>query len=211
MILSRALLAALVCLPAPVSSASAQVSRVAFEPVVAADAVAGSTVPRSAGVWIDLFGAFRIAEGLDLVARPIFNRRTFDGEWQTQIYQLGLRYERPGDIGMRVEAGYMPSAIGLGLLENRPDINPVVSQHSSYYLPLPRADAALPRTFLIPASYPLGGQLTVSARRWDARVAIADSPPARGRPFLDAGDQPRMFNAVAGFGVTPPNSTKPKP
>ena len=201
--LRRALLPAAIALVAAAGPAAGQVARVAFEPVLAVDAVAGSDVPRSAGVWIDLFGALRLADGLDLVARPVVNRRTFDGEWQTQIYQLGLRYERPGRIGFRIEGGVMPSPIGLGMLENRPDINPVVSQHSAYYLPLPRADAALPRTFLIAGTYPLGAQLTVSATRWDARVAVVDSSPARGRPFLDAGAQPRLANVVAGFGVTP--------
>ena len=184
-------------------AAGAQVSRVAFEPVVAVDAVAGSDVPRSAGVWIDLFGALRIADGLDVIVRPVLNRRTFDGEWQAQMYQLGLRYERPGRVGVRLEAGVMPSPIGLGILESRPDRNPVVSQHSAYYLPLPRTDPAAPRTFLIAAAYPLGAQVSVSGRGWDARAAVVDSSPARGRPFIDAGTQPRMRNLVAGLGVTP--------
>ena len=200
---SRFLLFALMSLAVSAGAATAQTARVAFEPVVAVDAAAGSDVPRSAGVWIDLFGALRLADGLDLVARPVVSRRTFDGEWRTQIFQLALRYERPGRVGLRFEGGVMPSPIGLGMLENRPDINPVVSQHSAYYLPLPRGDAALPRTFLIAGTYPLGAQVTLSGRRWDARFAVVDSSPARGRPFLDAGTQPRMANVVAGFGVTP--------
>ena len=199
----RAPLFAAIWLAVSAGSAAAQTARVAFEPVVAVDAAAGSDVPRSAGVWIDLFGALRLADGLDLVARPVVSRRTFDGEWRTQIFQLALRYERPGRVGLRLEGGVMPSPIGLGMLENRPDINPVISQHSAYYLPLPRSDAALPRTFLIAGTYPLGAQVTLSGRRWDARLAVVDSSPARGRPFLDAGAQPRMANAVAGFGVTP--------
>jgi len=199
----RALFLAVTLLAVAAGPAAGQAARIAFEPVVAVDAAAGSDVPRSAGVWIDLFGAFRVADGLDLIARPVVTRQAFDGEWQTQIYQLGLRYERPGRIGLRLEGGVMPSPIGLGMLENRPDINPVVSQHSAYYLPLPRGDAVLPRTFLIAGTYPLGAQLTLSARRWDARVALVDSSPARGRSFIDAGGQPRMANVVAGFGVTP--------
>lgn len=182
---------------------AAQAGRVAFEPVVAVDAVAGSEVPRSAGVWIDLFGALRIAEGLDVIARPVVSRRAFDGAWTSQVYQLGLRYERPGRVGLRLEAGVIPSPIGLGILESRPDANPVVSQHSAYYLPLPRIEQSAPRTFLIAAAFPLGAQVSVSGRGWDARVAVLDSSPARGRPFIDAGSQPRMRNAVAGVGVTP--------
>lgn len=185
------------------SPAAAQAGRVAFEPVIAVDAVAGSEVPRSVGVWIDLFGALRIAEGLDVIARPVVSRRAFDGEWQAQVYQLGLRYERPGRVGLRVEAGVIPSPIGLGVLEGRPDANPVVSQHSAYYLPLPRINPGAPRTYLIAAAYPLGAQVSVSGRGWDARAAVLDSSLARGRVFADAGTQPRMRNAVAGVGVTP--------
>lgn len=182
---------------------AAQAGRVAFEPVIAVDAAAGSEVPRSAAVWIDLFGALRIAEGLDVIVRPVISRRAFDGEWQTQLYQLGLRYERPGRVGLRLEAGVIPSPIGLGILESRPDTNPVVSQHSAYYLPLPRLHQRAPRTFLIAAAYPVGAQVSVSGRGWDARAAMVDSSPARGRPFTGAGTQPRMRNVVAGLGVTP--------
>ena len=177
--------------------------RVAIEAVAAADAGAASEVPRSAGVWLDLFTAVRLVDGLDFVARPLVTRRTFDGAWQKQMYQLGLRYERPGRVGLRLDAGQMPSPIGLALLENRADLNPVVSPHSAYYLPLPRFDPELPRTFLIAAAYPLGAQATVSGRGWDARAAVLDSSPVRGRPFFGSNKPPRLLNTVVGFGITP--------
>ena len=104
---------------------------------------------------------------------------------------------------MRVDAGQMPSPIGLALLENRADLNPVISQHSAYYLPLPRVDPELPRTFLIAAAYPLGAQVTFSARGWDARAAVTDSSPVRGRPFFGSNKPPRLRNTVVGFGITP--------
>jgi hypothetical protein len=77
--------------------ARAQTGRIALDAVASADADAGSTVRREPGVWFDVFGAFRIRDGLDLVARPVLLRRTFDGRWQKQMYQLGVRYERPID------------------------------------------------------------------------------------------------------------------
>jgi hypothetical protein len=55
----------------------------------------------------------------------------------------------------------------------------------------------------IGAAYPLGSQITVATRRWDARAAFVDSSPVRGRPFFGATKPPRMANVVAGFGVTP--------
>jgi hypothetical protein len=97
----------------------------------------------------------------------------------------------------------MPSPIGIAMLENRPDLNPVVSQHSAYYLPLPRVDPEIPRTFLIAGAYPFGAQLTVSKGWWDARVAAIDSSPVRGRSLLGSNKPPRLLNGVAGVGVTP--------
>jgi hypothetical protein len=187
--------------------AAAQTRRIALDVVTAADGVIGSTVPRSTAVWLDVFAAVRVAEGLDLVARPVLSRRSFDGVWSKQIYQLGVRYERPAasarGVGLRLEVGQMPSPIGIAMLENRSDLNPVVSQHSAYYLPLPRIDPEIPRAFLIAGMYPFGGQATVAARAWDARVAVIDSSPVRGRPLLGTNKPPRLRNTVVGVGVTP--------
>lgn len=192
------------------SPAAAQTDRIALDTVLSADADAGSTVRREEGVWIDVFAAYRLFEGFDLLARPVILRRTFDGQWTKQIYQLGIRYERPGDpargwrsVGLRLDAGQMPMPIGIGMLENRQDLNPVISQHSAYYLPLPRVDPEIPRTFLIAGSYPLGAQLTLATAKWDARVAAIDASPVRGRNMLGSNLPPRMANWIAGFGVTP--------
>jgi hypothetical protein len=173
----------------------------------AVDAVADSTPPRSTAVWFDIFAAVRLAEGLEIIARPVIARRAFDGDWQTQMYQLGVRYElrgtRASDLGVRVEVGQMPSPIGIAMLENRADLNPVISQHSAYYVPLPRVDPEIPRSYLIAGSYPFGVQLTVSSGWWDARVAAIDSSPVRGRPLLGDGNPPRLLNGVAGIGFSP--------
>jgi hypothetical protein len=175
--------------------------------VAAVDAVHGSTPTRKTVGWIDIFAAVRVTDGLDIVARPVITRRTFDGEWQKQMYQLGLRYEHqaeaPGKLGLRFEVGQLPSPIGIGVLENRADVNPVVSQHSAYYLSLPRVNPEIPRTYLIAGTYPFGAQATVSGRGWDARVAAIDGSPIRGRNMMGSNKPPRLLNVVAGFGVTP--------
>ena len=145
----------------------------------------------------------RIADNLDLRVRPVVFRRAFDGAWQAQIYELALRYERPGAIGLRVDAGQFTSPIGLSILENRPDKNPVVSPHSTLYLPIPRYEAGTPSTYLLAAAYPLGAKVTVSGAKWDARAAVIDSSPVRGRPFFGDNKPPRMANVVAGVGFTP--------
>ncbi len=183
--------------------AAAQTSRFALDVVAAADAGHGSQLTRKATGWFDLFGAVRVADNLNLRVRPVVFRRAFDGEWRGQIYELALSYERPGRIGVRVDAGQFTSPIGLSLLENRPDKNPVVSPHSTLYLPIPRYEAGTPSTNLLSAAYPLGAKVMVSGAKWDARVAVLDSSPVRGRNFFGANKPPRMANLVAGAGFTP--------
>ena len=185
------------------TAAFAQTSRVALDVVAAADAGHGSQVRRESTVWLDAFAAVRIGEHFAFRVRPVVFRRAFDGSWQTQMYELALRYERPGPIGVRVEGGYFPSPVGLAILENRPNQNPVISQHSTLYLPIPRYEPGTPNTFLLAASYPLGAKVTVSGSKWDARAAVVDSSPIRGRPIFGDDLPPHMANLVAGIGFTP--------
>jgi hypothetical protein len=195
-------LAAALILAAPVV-ASAQTSRFALDTVAAVDIDRGSQVTRKATAWFDVFGAVRIVDGLDLRVRPVVFRRLNDGQWRGQLYELALRYERPGAIGFRVDAGQFSGPIGLSLLENRPNKNPVVSQHSTLYLPIPRYEAGTPSTNLLAAAYPFGAKVTVSTARWDARAGVIDSSPIRGRNFFGANRPPRMANFIAGVGFTP--------
>lgn len=197
----RAACACLVALCA--HPAAAQSLPVSVEAVAAADAAVDSTVSRHPTSWLDLFGALRVVDGLDLTARPLVTRRSFDGDWQVQMYELGARYERGRAYGVRANVGLQPSPIGLALLTNRPDLNPVVSINSAYYLPLPVFEPGAPRVNLIAAAYPLGATMTVSGPRWDARVAAIDSSPTRARPVFGDGRPPRMANTVIGAGLSP--------
>ena len=185
------------------ASATAQTSPVALDVVAMVDGDAGSHVARNSVAWFDAFASVRIRQGLDFRVRPVVSRRTFDGAWQTQMYELALRYERPGDVGMRFDAGQITSPIGLAILENRPELNPVISQHSTLYLPVFRFESGTPTQFLMAASYPLGAQLMFSGKKWDARVAATDSSPVRNRPFFGKNKQPRVLNGVIGAGMTP--------
>ena len=194
---------ALVALTLSATAASAQQSRFALDAVVAADVDHGSEVTRKSTAWFDVFGAARIVGGFDVRVRPVVFRRSFDGSWQGQFYELALRYERPGPIGVRVDAGIFTSPIGLSMLENRPDKNPVISQHSTLYLPIPRYEPGTPSTNLLAAAYPLGAKVTFSGARWDARAAVVDSSPVRGRSLFGDNKPPRMANFVAGAGFTP--------
>ena len=182
---------------------AAQTSRLALDTVVAVDGDAGSQVTRKSTAWFDVFAAVQLADGWSLRVRPVVFRRSFDGAWQKQIYELAVRYERPGAVGVRVDVGQFVSPIGFAILENRPNRNPVVSQHSTLYLPVPRYEPGTPTTFLIAASYPFGAQVTASTQTWDVRAAVTDSSPIRGRPFFGNNKPPRMANVIAGGGITP--------
>ena len=186
-----------------VSPALGQTSRVAFDTVAAVDGDTGSFVPRKSTAWFDAFTAVRIVDGLDLRARPVVFRRSFDGKWQAQMYELSLRYEKSGRIGFRFDGGQFPSPIGLSITENRPNTNPVISQHSTLYLPIPRYETGTPSTTLLGAAYPLGAKVTVSGAKWDARAAITDSSAIRGRPLFGDNRPPWLTNVVVGGGVTP--------
>lgn len=192
-----------ILLMSPPQIAAAQTSHLALDIVAAADVEAGSQVRRESTAWFDAFGAVRLSTNLQFRVRPVVFRRSFDGDWQAQMYELAVRYERPGAVGVRFDAGQFPSPIGLSILENRPNKNPVVSQHSTLYLPIPRYEPGTPTTFLLAAAYPLGATITISGAKWDARAAVIDSSPVRGRPFFGDNKPPRMANVVAGAGFTP--------
>ena len=183
--------------------ASAQTSRLALEAVAAADGAVDSTVTRKATGWVDLFSAVRITDGVTAVARPLVARRTFDGGWDFQMYELGVRYERGTRTAVRLNLGWQPSPVGQFLLENRPDLNPVVSLNSAYYLPVPNFERGTPREFLIGAAYPLAATVTVSGARWDARASVMDRSPLRSTALFGDADIVKRPNVAVGAGVTP--------
>jgi hypothetical protein len=195
-----ALALAIVALASP---ALAQTSRLALDVVAAADGDSGSEVTRKPTMWLDAFAAVRLTDGLELRTRPVVFRRSFDGEWRAQFYELAVRYERPGPVGWRFELGQFSSPVGLSILENRPNLNPVVSPHSTLYLPIPRIEPGTPTTYLLAASYPLGARVTVSGLKWDARASVTDSSPIRGRPLFGDDPPPRLANVMVGGGFTP--------
>src|SRR5207244_1562946 len=111
---------------------------------------------------------------------------------------------RAGRVATRVDAGYIASPIGLGMLDMRADANPTIRPHLSYFVPLMPFDRAAPMVGPIVASYPLGAQVTASTSWWDARGAVVSSAPTR-RFALNAGvPNPRATPVlVAGGGATP--------
>jgi len=156
----------------------------------------------SGGVTFDVLGGWRLGSRLDLLARPVVSKRP-DGSWDANLYQLALRYTRPGNVLLRVEAGYLPSPIGILPLESRADLNPVIIPATSYAATLPIFEAGTPAVQLTTANYPLALQVTSSGTHWDARGAMLGSSPARVRPLTGDDYPPSSPQLAFGGGITP--------
>jgi len=160
------------------SSGAQELSRVGVDSVVAVDQFGGENAVDRPNIIVDISAVVRLSDSWRAFVRPWF-RQPRTPVWDKQIYQAMLQYERPGDIGIRVDLGYLASPFGLGMMDTRPGINPTIAGHAAYFTPLPAFDRGLPRVQAVASTYPLGGQVTVSTDRWDARGAVVGSTPVR--------------------------------
>jgi hypothetical protein len=204
--------AALLCIVAALSPSPAHaqaVSRFSLESVVGIDEFGGENVNNRPQIVIDIFAGMRVGDNWQFFVRPWFRlpRPTTPtapaAPWDKQLYGAGVRYERPGKISTRVEAGYLVSPVGLGLFDVRPDVNPTIAQHLSYLIPMPPFDTTVPVERPLSSTYPLGGLVTLSTNHWDARAAVVNSSPTR--PYaVGAVTRPRQTPVFElGGGVTP--------
>ncbi len=185
----------------PASSQS--LARFSLDSVVAVDLFRGQNAAERPNIVIDVTGVVRLGDGWLFYIRPWF-RQPRSPEWNKEIYQAAVQYTRNGAISTRVDAGYIVSPIGLGMLDTRPGVNPVIGTHFSYVQSMPAFDPGSPRVTPLAASYPLGGQVTVSTDRWDVRSAVINSAPTRQYVINNNGTNPRATPVlVAGGGITP--------
>ncbi len=195
--------------PAFAQGAAESVERFSLDSVIGVDSFGGQNVSSQPQIVIDVSAAVRIGDNWQLYVRPWFRLpRPASGSattppWDTEIYQAGVRYERPGPIAVRFDGGYILSPIGLGLLDSRQNLNANILPHLSYLVPMPAFAPAAPRVLAVSNAYPLGAQLTISTSHWDARAAVVNSAPTR--PYiLGATTNPRQTPVVvAGGGITP--------
>ncbi len=201
-------LAALWLILATPLSAGAQdtrLSRLTVDTVAAVD-VSGSNGDTTTGIVTDALVSFELRPGVQLVARPFLQRLAGSGEWNAQVWIAALRYEAGEQIAVRVDAGFIPSPVGIANLMLRPHTNPTIALPASLFTALPTLEVGGPRTTLLGAVYPLGVSATASSLRWDIRAAVIDSSPFRTRRvFADdaPANPPRLRNVVVGGGVTP--------
>jgi hypothetical protein len=197
-----AMLVAALCVP--LAAAAQEPARVSVDSVAGVDLFKGQASTDRPDASLDIGIVVRVSDGWIAYVRPWFFKSSLETTWAREIYQAAVQYQRGGRVATRIDAGYIASPIGLGMLDMRADLNPTIRPHLSYFIPLMPFDRAAPRLGPIVASYPLGVQLTASTRAWDARAAVVSSAPTR-RFALNAADpNPRATPVVvAGGGVTP--------
>ena len=147
---------------------------------------------------IDTFATVEMAPRLQASFRPLVWRRA-NGQWTGAIDHASVRYEFNRGANWRIEAGKFPSPVGLGMTENRANVNDgVLWCHRPYYGRLPPLAAGGPRHALVAATYPIGVQVNASGDRWDARAAVLDRSPVQ-----PASDTSEHTNAMVGAGISP--------
>jgi len=179
--------------------------RLALDGAVSISQWAGENAAASPDIIVDFTAAFRLGHGWQAYIRPWLRQpSTAPHDWDTTIYTAALQYERVGPVSTRVDLGYIVSPIGIGMLDMRPDANPTIMTHMAYVIPMPSFETGVPSSLPIASSYPLGGQLTTSTRRWDARAAVLTTPPNRRYVLYASSPNPPSRPAiVVGGGITP--------
>jgi hypothetical protein len=196
------------CCLLPATARAQSVARFSLDSAASIDLFRGQSTVDQPNVILDVTGVVRLGGGWLAYVRPWFRQPrkpglTREENWDKQIYQAALQYERAGTVSTRIDAGYIASPIGFGMMDTRPGINPTIAPHLSYVTPMPAFDPGAPRVDPIAATYPLGGQLTLSTTEWDARVAVVDSAPTRIYVIHGATNPHRTPVIVTGGGFTP--------
>lgn len=202
---SWAALAFLVAAPA----AAQGPARFSLESVAAIDEFAGENASNRPQIILDVSFSVRLGDHWQAYLRPWFRMPRPNSptaaipDWDRELFQASLRYERRGRVGIRVDVGQILSPIGLGIYDVRPGLNPTIVPHISYVQPVPVFDPTVPRVSVVSSTYPIGAQLSVSTVRWDARAAVVNSAPTRGYAIGAVTNPKPTPVLVAGGGVTP--------
>jgi len=182
----------------PIGAAAQSWQRVSLDTSTSVDHFNNDATATRPQIIVDIAASVRLGKGWQGYIRPWF-RLPRTPDWDRQIYQAALRYEHAGPIAMRVDLGYFASPIGLGMLDTSPSTNPMIGPHMSYFVPMMPFDSGGPRVRAVAASYPLGGQISLSGRWWDARGALVSSSPSR-MVVIGGSDKPRPTPVVEGGG-----------
>jgi hypothetical protein len=201
----NAALALLAWLLLGATAAAQEVERLSLDAAVSATQAFGPGAGDRPDIIVDFTATARLGSGWVAYVRPWFRQASTDPyDVAKEIYQAALQHERSGRISTRFDAGYILTPIGIGMMDMRPDSNPVATTHLSYVIPMPPFEFGAPASWAVASSYPLGAVLTASTRKWDARGGLMASPPNRMYVLGSSDPNPktRPF-AVIGGGVTP--------
>jgi hypothetical protein len=174
--------------------------RVAIDSVIGTQDFFGGTEDWPTQYVFDTFMSAEIHPRWQVSFRPKLWRTR--GDWHPLVDQLSIETGFRKGSNWRIEAGRFPSPIGLGMTENRADLNAgVIWWHRAYYMPIPSIGEGQPRVSLVSAVYPEGAQVSTSADHWDARAALVDKAPVafwRAQPGAS-----RSPNGIVGAGLRP--------
>jgi len=186
--------------PGATAEAQSHSRRFALDTVLGVQDIFDSTRDWPTVGVFDTYASAELARRLQVSVRPKFWR--LNGEWDLVLDQVSLQYAFRRGTNWRIEAGRFPSPVGLGMTENRSNVNgSVLWWHRPYYQPLPPLGAGAPMVSLISAAYPNGVLVTTSSDRWDARAAIVDKAPVEF--WSGETGASRHPNVIVGAGVTP--------
>lgn len=179
-------------------------SRVSVESVTMIDVIRGEGTTGNPDASLDVMAVGRLGRGWTVIVQPwFFKSSAVKSEWAKEIYQAAVRHERPGRVATRLEAGFISSPIGLGMLDARADVNLLVLPHLSYILGLPQFEREAPPVRAIAKSYPLGAVGTISTEHWDLRAAVVSSAPTRKYAlYATPGNPSHTPVSIVGGGVT---------
>lgn len=182
----------------PAAAQPLAVGRAAIEAVVSVSS--SSDAVDDPFVVFDVASTFRLTDGLDVIVRP-YARRLPGGDWDALLYQAQIRYQWTEAV--RLDAGIITSPLGLGTLELRPDLTPLVGYPFYYFARLPQFDQYSNQVQILSGGYPLGAVVSTSGTKWDARVGVTDGTPARYRKIFSQSGPDAMAQVIAGGGFTP--------
>lgn len=194
----------MLCASGDAAAQTARPSILAIDTTAAGDSAVNVNGNYGYGTAVDALVSVSLGK-FEAIAWPVVQRLQ-SGQWNRDIWIAALRYERPGPIGIRLDAGLIPSPVGLAnLTVRRPHLNPTIATPSSLFTQLPPLEPTVrtPRANLLGGFYPLGAQLTVAGAHWDLRGGVLDTSPLRRRRILSRTNPPRFTNVVIGGGVTP--------
>ena len=177
-------------------------SRVAMDSEVSVRTTVTQDGKPQTNLMIDGVQNVHLFGGWTIISRPMATRRT-GAEWAIHLAQFAVRHESThGRVATRFEAGLLASPVGLGSLTARASDNPTITPAYSHARGV-TVEADAPGVQVLPLTYPVGAQFSMSTKVWDARVGVMDATPLRVRWPLEK-DQPKpATHLLLAGGVTP--------